>query len=97
MVLSTNAVMKSLSLRGMAGRPKRATDCGTAISITFCFSAEAGCGRRDRLELGLGGQVPEHAVEQPGQRGGIDIADHHDAQIVPGERARPEVCDDRRG
>ena len=40
MVLSTKAVMKSLSLRGIAGRPKRATDCGTAISTNGRLHAE---------------------------------------------------------
>ena len=50
--------MKSLSLRGMAGRPKRATDCGTAISMTFCFTAAAGSMRGMAVSRALAGSVP---------------------------------------
>ena len=88
-VLSTKAGMKSLSLRGKPGRPKRATDCGTAISITLSFSAAAGCVGGDGCELGLGRQLAEQFVEHAGERGGVDVADHDDAQVVLGEGARP--------
>ena len=43
----------------MAGRPKRATDCGTAISTTFSFSAALGMTWATGVSLALAGRPPK--------------------------------------
>ena len=57
--------MKSLSERGKAGRPKRATDCGTAISITLTFSAEVGWIGATGVSLALAGSWPKSVSSTP--------------------------------
>ena len=57
--------MKSLSWRAIAGRPKRATDCGTFMSITFSFCAALGSVRVTGVSFALAGSPPKMASRMP--------------------------------
>ncbi len=87
MKFSTNAVMKSGSLRGMPGPPKVMTVCGTSSGTSTRFAEAGWAGVQHRDQIALGRQAAEHVVEGASERCRIDIADHRDLQPVTREHA----------
>ena len=85
--MTTKAVRKSGSLRGMAPRPNTATDCGTPMLDHLLTAAGQRLRFADGNEIGFRGQAAEDVVDELSKFGRRDIADRNDLEVIAGKRS----------